>query len=296
MGRANWLADALRAYGVTVIETSGWQTRGSSTFTPQVIVAHHTANPNTSDAPSLGLVINGRSGLSGPLCQVLLARSGKAYIVASGRANHAGLGSWRGVSGNTNALGIEAENNGVGEPWPVAQLEAYLRIAAAMCDNTSPPRGAEWVCAHREWAPTRKIDPHGIDMNWFRNEVAARRAAKANGTLGGIVNPSPPTPTPPAVHSHATPLVKFATGGPDAARVHGAVQRPNGTWVWQTNYSQVFWEVKDIQQHMKNQGHQIVVDGIGGPDTRSQLMAYQAHRGLAADAVVGSATWSRLHG
>lgn len=302
MGRALWLPDALRSYGVTVIETAGWSSRGSATFNPQVIIAHHTANPNQADMPSLNLLINGRSGLPGPLCQVGLSRSGKAYIVASGRANHAGSGSWRGISGNTNALGIEAENNGVGEPWPAAQLEAYFRIAAAMCDHTSPPRGAEWVCGHKEWAPSRKVDPRGIDMNWFRGEVAARRAAKANGTLPGMTpGPAPapgPTPGPPSPpgHPHDTPLVKFATGGPDSARVHGAVRRPNGTWVWQTNYSQVFWEVVDIQAHLKEQGHNIVVDGIGGPSTRDQLIAYQRARGLTADAVAGPATWAKLHG
>lgn len=105
----------------------------------------------------------------------------------------------------------------------------------------------------------------------------------------------PPAPPAPPAHHHDMPMVKFAAGGPDA-KVHGAVRRPNGTWVWQTTYSQVFWEVKDIQQHMHDQGYPIVVDGVGGPDTLRQVKQYQAARGLASDGVVGPNTWVRLHG
>ena len=171
MSRVLWLPDKLRAYGVTVKETNGWRTRGTDTLNPKVIVCHHTANPNKADAPSLNLVINGRSDLPGPLCQVLLSRSGIAYIVASGKANHAGAGSWKGISYNTNALGIEAENDGVGEPWPAKQVEAYHRVCAAMCDGIG--QTAEMVCGHKEWAPTRKVDPRGIDMPSFRKAVHA---------------------------------------------------------------------------------------------------------------------------
>lgn len=293
MSRALWLPDRIRAYGVDVIETDGWRTRGSETFAPEVIVAHHTANPNRADAPSLGLVIRGRADLPGPLCQVLLSRSGKAYIVASGRANHAGAGSWKGISGNTRALGIEAENDGVGEPWPDAQLEAYFRVAAAMCDGTTPARGAEWICGHKEWAPTRKIDPRGIDMNWFRDQVARRRAEHQGQVTGPpVIAPSPP---PAPVHSHPTPLVQFAVS-PYDGRVHGAVWHPEArVWFWQRTYSEIYWEVADVQQHLANQGHRIAVDGKGGPDTRSQLIAYQQYRGLAADGIVGPATWAWLH-
>jgi N-acetyl-anhydromuramyl-L-alanine amidase AmpD len=298
MGRALWLPDLIRGYGVPVIEVDGWRERGSATFDPQVIVCHHTANPNRADAPSLGLVIRGRADLPGPLCQVLLSRSGIAYIVASGRANHAGAGGWKGVSGNTKALGIEAENDGVGEPWPQAQLESYLRIAAAMCDGTIPMRGTEWVCGHKEWAPSRKVDPRGIDMNWFRGKCARRRDEHHHngGQPAPVPTPQPP-PTPPP-HSHSTPMVKFDTS-PFDAKVHGAVWHTETNpdkWFWQRSYSEVYWEVRDVQQHLANQGHRIAVDGIGGPDTRNQVIAYQRHRGLVGDAVVGPATWARLHG
>ena len=118
MPRAPWLADALRAEGVKVVEEPGWRDRGSATFNPKGVICHHTAGPAKGDAPSLGVCINGRPGLPGPLCQIVLARSGTAHVIASGRANHAGLGGWRGLEGNTSVFGIEAENTGLGEPWP----------------------------------------------------------------------------------------------------------------------------------------------------------------------------------
>lgn len=186
MGRALWLADALRAEGVTVVEEPGWRDRGKSSLTPRVIVAHHTAGP-AGDAPSLGTVTRGRPDVVGPLCNVLLARSGVAHVVASGVSNNAGRGSWKGITGNSNTLGIEAENNGVGEPWPAVQLEAYVRICAAMARAAGIP--VSNVIAHREWAPGRKPDPVGIDMTSFRSRVALR--------LAGNPEPEPqPEPEP----------------------------------------------------------------------------------------------------
>lgn len=172
--RLTWLADELRAWGLDVVETPGWQTRGDDNLDPQVIVCHHTASPSDSgDIPSLPLLMNGRDGehpVPGPLSQIGLARSGKAYVVASGTSNNAGIGSFAGVTGNRHTIGIEAENNGVGEPWGAAQVDAYHRIVAALCSRTGIP--VSMVCGHKEWT-TRKIDPAGINMDQFRSAVAA---------------------------------------------------------------------------------------------------------------------------
>ena len=172
MPRALWIADALRAEGVTVVEEPGWRERGSATFMPKGVICHHTAGPARGDAPSLHTCIHGRSDLPGPLCQIVLARSGTAHVIASGRANHAGQGGWRGLEGNTSVFGIEAENTGTGEPWPQVQLDAYVRIVAALCRRGQIPVGM--VCGHKEWAPKRKIDPKGIDMGRFRADVLDR--------------------------------------------------------------------------------------------------------------------------
>ena len=169
MGHQTWIADRLRDYGLAVDEHPGWRTRGSANFDPKGVVVHHTAS-GAGDAPSLRVVVDGRSDLPGPLCHVLLTRSGRCVVIAAGRANHAGTGGWRGLAGNTSVLGIEAENNGRGEPWPSRQLDAFYAASAALVDGIG--RDATWVCGHKEWT-SRKIDPAGIDMNDFRRRVAA---------------------------------------------------------------------------------------------------------------------------
>ncbi len=151
----------------------GWENRGRPyPFHPECVVCHHTATSAraSGDYPSLGIVRDGRSDLPGPLSQFGLGRSGMIYVIAAGTANHAGPGGWRGVSGNTRAWGIEAENDGVGQPWSPGQLDAYPRLCAALARHTG--FGPEMVCAHREWNPRDKIDPTGIDMGWLRSEVA----------------------------------------------------------------------------------------------------------------------------
>lgn len=168
MGRATWLAAVLRKAGCKVVEMDGWQTRETrSGFEPQGIVWHHTATgPNVTNEAVRRLLRDGRSDLPGPLCHLGLERDGTFVVVAAGRANHAGYGKpW----GN-DSIGIEAYNNGVGEPWPKVQLDAYEIGTAAVL--TALGLGAPQVKAHREVDPDRKIDPTGIDMNQARARIA----------------------------------------------------------------------------------------------------------------------------
>lgn len=170
MPRQLWLADKCRQWGLATREVDGWTTRGTTSLLPVGVMAHHTAGPSTGELPSLGTLINGRPDLAGPLCQVGLGRSGTVYIVAAGRANHAGEGNWGGATGNSSFLGIEAENNGR-QPWPDVQLQAYFTLCAALSDGIH--QQANMVCGHKEYAtpPGRKPDPHTLDMHAFRTRV-----------------------------------------------------------------------------------------------------------------------------
>jgi hypothetical protein len=101
-----------------------------------------------------------------------LGRSGTIYVVASGKANHAGAGEWKGLSGNASVVGIEAEHTGkAGHPWPDVQLDAYRKLSAEILVRLGV--SADFLAGHKEWAPTRKIDPISLNMRIERQRVAA---------------------------------------------------------------------------------------------------------------------------
>lgn len=169
----------LRKWGLKVEAVDGWRFNGRPyNFYPRAIIVHHTASgAQSGNFASEGIVTNGRPDLPGPLCQFLLGRDGTVKVIAAGYANHAGYGGpLAGVPenmGNTYTYGVEAENNGVGEPWTKAQLNAYYRLCAALL-VWMKIKDVSKVFGHKEWAPGRKIDPAGINMDQFRENV--RRA------------------------------------------------------------------------------------------------------------------------
>lgn len=170
------LADVARAAGLHVVEVDGWKTRGrpGGMERVQTVVCHHTANggaPGTH--PSLTTVINGRTGLAGPLSQFMLAKDGTVYVVAAGKCNHAGV-VLKDAYSNPNAIGIEAEAKGVpgtAGDWPPEQMLAYARLCRALIDHfhlsVLDVRGHKEVCSPKG----RKSDPD-FDMTAFRERVA----------------------------------------------------------------------------------------------------------------------------
>lgn len=170
MSNMVWLYDVLKTAGLDVRETQGWKTRGRAEMgDPKAVICHHTASPiGTSTWKELNLVTKGRADLSGPLCNLFLSRAGTFYVIAAGTANHAGKGGWNGLSGNSQVIGIEADNDGLKEPWPKKQMEAYARGVAALLKHLNLPYSA--CIGHKEWAPHRKPDP-SFDMNLFRQTI-----------------------------------------------------------------------------------------------------------------------------
>lgn len=177
----------LRKHGLTVVEVPGWKTRGrpASTggFAPVGVLCHHTASSANGQA-AIPLLVNGRSDLPGPLCHLSLDRQGVVYIVAAGRANHAGEARKSGTvasgDGNTLYIGIEAQNEGTGEHWPKAQYDAYVLLCAVLSVEVTH-NSAQTVRGHKETSVTGKIDPAGptpyeatFDMDRFRARVATQ--------------------------------------------------------------------------------------------------------------------------
>lgn len=179
------LPEILKDAGLKVKEISGWEDRGrpesTGGFDPDGILCHHTATPPSwSLKQVLDLLLIGRPTsdppLPGPLCQLGLDRDGTVYIVAAGRANHAGASRASGPmpagDGNDLYVGIEAFNDGLGEPWPKAQYDAYVLLCAVLAVKVLKCT-SEHVRAHKETSITGKIDPT-FDMVKFRANVKTK--------------------------------------------------------------------------------------------------------------------------
>lgn len=157
------LDDRLRLFGVPVREIAGWETRGHgrpgdgyTPFTPIGGGNHHTAGGMTGVAPSLGICINGRPDVPGPLCNVLQDRDDVANLIAAYKANHGGKGSWRGRSGNSLFYGLEIEHVGTtAEKFSPKRFDIAARIQAAFAYGRYD---ATWLWQHRQYAPLRKVD------------------------------------------------------------------------------------------------------------------------------------------
>ena len=168
-----WLPDVLLRAGLQVAEVPGWRERGRGDVGPiEGVLCHHTASGDRpGNMPALRVLIEGRPDLRGPLSQLGLGRDGTYYVIAAGRAQHAGQGMWAGVTnGNAHFIGIEGQHSGrLGDPWPAKQMQAYQHGVAAILQHLGLP--VERCAGHKEWAPRRKIDPT-FDMRAFRTEVA----------------------------------------------------------------------------------------------------------------------------
>jgi hypothetical protein len=260
-----WLPDVLKAAGLKVSPVEGWQTRGSRDVGHIFgVLCHHTVGRRTGNMPSLDLIIKGRSDLAGPLAQLGLGRDGTYFIITAGRANHAGRGEFKGiVNGNSNMIGIEAENTGMPDdfPWPAVQLDAYHRGVAAILKHIG--RGPEFCAGHKEYALTklgkrgRKTDPD-FDMNAFRTAVGA--------IMGGTA------PTPVMIPAVEPPTEPGGTPGRPTLR-RGATGEL----------------VRQVQAKVG-----INVDGNFGPKTEAAVRVFQRARGLVPDGIVGPKTWRAL--
>jgi hypothetical protein len=169
----SFLPDVLRAAGLAVQAVDGWQTRGHGDVgKPLGVLCHHTCGPRDGDIRDLHVLVDGRPDLKGPLCNLALARSGVWWVVAAGKAWHAGKGNWHGVTdGNAHLIGIEAENVGdATDPWPGVQMDSYKRGCAALLAHIGAP---PVMCAgHKEYAlPKGRKDDPSFDMDQFRHDV-----------------------------------------------------------------------------------------------------------------------------
>lgn len=261
--KLTWLADVLRAAGCTVVEEPGWQTRGRSDMgTVKGVILHHTGAGSAKGL--LSLIRDGRGApnpLSGPLSQLFLTDKGVYHVIAAGACNHAGNGSWHGITvGNKEAIGIEAMNAGDGkDEWEPEQMNAYVVGVAAILEYIKAD--ALMAAGHKEYAKPRgrKIDP-SFDMDDFREQVEAQmnRGGKS------IVVKAPALTLPKRA------MLKKGDRGES---------------------------VRELQRCLIAAGYNLGAagaDGDFGKATDAAVRSFQLKNGLLVDGKVGPATWKLL--
>jgi hypothetical protein len=183
-----WMADVLRAAGCKVVEEPGWKTRGRPRpFAPIGIMFHHDASPAGQTSNGADVIVNGRPGLEGPLGNLWLAYDGTWHCCAAGSANHAGEGdgSWGDIDdGNGQTIGVETDHT-TNEKWTGGQRSEALRGTDALRRHMgmSDAQVARRVLAHKEWAPSRKVDPDPMDMDAARANLIAYDPTAAEDDL-----------------------------------------------------------------------------------------------------------------
>lgn len=192
-----------RANPTRLVQESGWQTRarssgGYASGRPTHVMVHHTAsNPSTDGQADVSYCCY--SSENRPVANLYLSRKGEIWVMAAGCTNTNGQGhdSWGGGvpddSMNTYALGIEAANTGVGEPWAQVQQDVYVRLVQVLCSAYGIPNNH--VRAHVEWAPGRKIDPAG-QSQWASGSATWDMGGFRSTCAGSVPEPEPTPPTP----------------------------------------------------------------------------------------------------
>ena len=280
--------DVLEASGVHFRAHPEWRTAKASrfSFNPEPggtigVIIHHTASSkNGGSMPSENIVVNGRTGLAGPLSQFLLGRDGTVLLTSQNRCNHAGKGNkkvldncinevmppdfgegaynsqLKGNFSNGNGLfwGIEVENNGIGERYSDHQIDVLVKLLAGLTEwqNWNP---LTRIIHHREWT-ARKID---MSFKGPLRKMVADYIAHGKFDM----------PVQPIDGDHFSERKLLKPGAKDPA-------------------------VKELQAILIKQGFELTIDGDFGPKTQKAVKAFQTSRGLVADGIVGSLTWSAL--
>lgn len=176
--------------GVTVVPWHDWRFAGHGTTAGRLLgtMWHDTVTPYSwSDAQLLRLLRQGYKALPGPIANVGIGSTGNLLLVAAGRAYHAGSGRWPGIpSGNLNTVGVEVQNPGT-VPWRDVQLRVARRFTFHL--HRYAGLTSSRLVGHKEWAPTRKRDPHSVDMPFERTLLARTLTTPAHAP------PPPPEPS-----------------------------------------------------------------------------------------------------
>lgn len=119
-------------------------------ITPEMVVIHYTGDNGTG---GLQWLTSKGSNVSAHLW---IAKTGVIWQVLpfNIRAWHAGVSEYDGRS-DCNSWSIGIENQGIGDSWPEAQIQANIGVLVALHKAYQ----INYVVGHSDVAPGRKVDP-----------------------------------------------------------------------------------------------------------------------------------------
>jgi len=122
---------------------------------PNFVVIHHTAQDSLNQT-----IKTFHSTKAGTSAHYVIGRDGKVVHMVNDylRANHAGVSKWgKDTDLNSSSIGIELDNNGIGDVWQDAQINSLLKLLATLKKTYNIPT-ANFI-GHADIAPGRKNDP-----------------------------------------------------------------------------------------------------------------------------------------
>lgn len=122
---------------------------------PNFVVIHHTAQDSLAQT-----IKTFHSTKAGTSAHYVISRDGKVLHMVNDylRANHAGISKWgKDTDLNSSSIGIELDNNGVGDVWQDAQINSLIKLLTTLKKTYNIPT-ANFI-GHADIAPGRKNDP-----------------------------------------------------------------------------------------------------------------------------------------
>jgi len=221
--------ERLKRRGLKVSAFGDWYNAGGNAD-HKAIVLHHTASAASGSPASDAAYCHHGTSIA-PLYNVLIGRDGSVWVLAREKSNSSGKISSRALqeamagkagsvsaaarglhddtSANQNLFAIAYQNNGTGEKWSAAMLNAGNIVAAEALKALGLPH-AGWVTQHRVLT-ARKIDCCG-------DACPQNFQPGINAAMAGKPPPTPPPPVPkPKEYAMGTVIPVQEAGKPVSA-------------------------------------------------------------------------------
>jgi len=178
----------IRSFGLNVIEQPGWENKSDTMLNIRGWMLHHDAmalglNNNPNDDFNVPTYM-GTPGVLGS--QIWGSTGGDVVIMAAGGKGHAGVGQWRAIprdQGNNYCAAMETDHT-TGSGWsnPLRRAIDVVSLVVVRNHNIDVDN---WMCGHREYAPTRKSDPDAFDLDDWRWRVSTGNIYGGSGQQTG---------------------------------------------------------------------------------------------------------------